>query len=87
MPEMGQTQIEIRLPATTEEWAEDVIENGDYEFTCERTDDALIVRGSIGGNCDAVTIAQSALRDLEEACQEGDLSPRDVTVRAWRESS
>lgn len=86
MPEMGPTYIEIELPATTEEWAEEVIGGGDYDFTTKRTDATLFVRGEIGGNCDAVQIAQSALRDLEEALQEGDISPRDVKLHVWRES-
>jgi hypothetical protein len=85
VPQLNDTVVmELRLPPTTEEWAEDLLrETGDLEgWTCDRTPDALIVRYAIGGNCNALVNAQGWLGDLAEALNEGEIDPMEFTLTA-----
>jgi hypothetical protein len=82
----GQARIVVTLPPSTEEWAEDVVCQGeDYDWTAERNDKALTFTTTIGGNCDAVQLVASAMRDFEEGLSEGNISPSEVAVHAVRE--
>jgi hypothetical protein len=68
--------LELRLPMETEEWAEDLL--ADYDTV--RSDDALIVREEVGGNCNAVANAASFLRDVEDALSGGGVDPMALTL-------
>lgn len=63
--------IELRLPPSTQEWADELLESCGAEV--ERTDDFLIARHLVGGNCDGVSNLQSWLSEVEDAMREGDI--------------
>jgi hypothetical protein len=73
-------RIVVTLPPSTEEWAEDLLE--DMAVEIERDDEGLYITEIVGGNCNAVANAASFLRDLEEAFQEGDIDPMEFTLTA-----
>lgn len=83
-------KLELRLPPTTEGWAEDVLREYDEGeswsvgggWEIERTDQALFVRVQVGGNCNAITNARHFLDDIEEALREGDIDPMVFTLMA-----
>jgi hypothetical protein len=74
--------IELRLPPQTEEWADDLIRGGEDEagFEIERTNEALVVRTTVGGNCNALVVARGFLDDLDEYLSEGDVDPMEFTL-------
>lgn len=74
--------IELRLPPQTEEWADDVLRETDemVGFEVERTDDALIVRTTIGGNCNALVVARGFLDDVEDYLRDGQVDPMEFTL-------
>jgi hypothetical protein len=74
--------IELRLPPQTEEWADDLLSETDERvgFDVERTDDALIVRTTIGGNCNAIVVARGFLDDVEDYLRDGDIDPMEFTL-------
>lgn len=75
--------LELRLPPTIEEWAEEALaEDGDYSWDVKRTDDALIVRAVVHGNMNAVVNAQGFLRDVEETLQQANIDPMSFTLVA-----
>ncbi|HEY6731945.1 MAG TPA: hypothetical protein VI039_13095 [Solirubrobacterales bacterium] len=72
--------IELLLPANTEEWADELLASCDGTEV-ERTDDALIVRYLVGGNCDGVSNLARWLGQVEEAMQEGDIDLMEFEVK------
>lgn len=76
-------KLELRLPPTTEEWADEMlVEACDGEWEVERTDQALFVRKTVGGNCNALSNAQTFLGDVEEALRPGEVEPMVFTLIA-----
>lgn len=84
-------RLELRLPPETEEWAEDVLESAadgmGMRIEMERTPEALVVAVTIGGNCNALMNAESFLRDVNEALQEGEIDVMDFTLTAMSQSA
>jgi hypothetical protein len=73
-------RIELILPPQTEEWADTLL--ADLDSTdVERTDEALIARYEVGGNCDGISNLASFLRDVGDAMQEGDIDLMEFTVK------
>jgi hypothetical protein len=73
--------IELILPPNTEEWADDLLETIDCNTAVERTDEALIARFEIAGNCDGASNLRTVLTDVEDAMQEGDISLNEFEVK------
>ena len=76
--------LELRLPASTEEWAEDVLRETDERegWDCERTPEHLIVRVQANGNCNAIVNAAMWLDELSDALREADIDPMEFTLLA-----
>lgn len=74
--------LELRLPPQTEDWADALIQGGPDEdgYDVERTDEAVIVRTTVGGNCNALVVAGSFLDNLDEYLSEGDIDPMEFTL-------
>lgn len=66
-------KLALRLSPTTEEWADALL--GAEGWLVERTDEALIVRHTYTGNCNAISNAATFLRDVEDVLQEGNIDP------------
>lgn len=77
---MNKATIRVILPPETEEWAEELLEGGDYAPLCWRTDESFLVRYELNGNLDAIGYTQGVLRDLEEAFLEGNISPYQISI-------
>lgn len=72
-------RLMLTLPATTEEWAEDLLAGIDG-IEIERTENALTVVKVVHGNTNAIASAGYLLRDVEEALDEGDIDPMSFTL-------
>jgi hypothetical protein len=74
--------MELRLAPQTPEWADDLLRETEKQrgFDVERTDDALIVRTTIGGNCNALCVARGFLDDVEGYLSEGCIDPMEFTL-------
>ena len=81
VPQIGDdVHIELRLPPSTEEWADELFESCDGTEV-ERTDLALIARHTVGGNCDGVSNLASWLSQVEDAMDEGDIDLMEFEVK------
>lgn len=77
--------LELKLRPSTEEWAEEMLEAQNETFETERTDDALIVRYRVGGNCNAIVNASTFLSMVEDALRDGDIDVMEFTLTATTE--
>lgn len=75
----GKGKVRIGLSGETEEWLDEILAEGDYAPRVVRGT-ILTVDYEINGNLDAIGYVQSALRDLEEACLEGNISPQWISI-------
>lgn len=71
--------IELILPATTEEWADESLGR---EFAVVRDErDRLIVEQTVGGNTNAVSCVRSFLTEVEDFLFDADIDPMAFELR------
>lgn len=85
--EWDDINIELRLPPSTEEWAEELFKSIDSCTFCNRDDMALVVRFVIGGNCDGAYNLSDVMRNVEKAMTEGEISLNEFEVKVWATES
>jgi hypothetical protein len=76
------THLELTLPPSTDARAEELIEAGDFEATCRRTDEGLVVRVETGVSSNALSNARWILHDVELAL--GSLGPPALKIVVWQ---
>lgn len=72
-------ELSLILPPTTEEWAEELMAKFEMDDV-HRSDFALVIKTVVGGNTNALSVAQDFLHDLEDAFRDGDVDPMEFTL-------
>lgn len=73
--------IEITFPSTTEEWADELLERRDLNVMRD-ADNKLIVEALVGGNTNAVSVAQMILYEIADAFDDGEIDPMNFELTA-----
>ena len=77
--------VTLVVPASTEEWAEDVlIDAGFRPDEISRTDYELSIDRKAGGNVDAINHARLFLSEVEDAFREGNIDIDSLTLEVGR---